>query len=256
MNKKRLIFSAGLAVVLGLALAVLFVPAKTLSEFVHLCFAPHTVAALAFSLPMVGMAVAAGLVDVQQIPLYDRVIIAAATLTTNPIQFFTVPIGNGTGINGAKQLWDTNLTQASRLEAPRSFLVRALRFYIEPDTALPDLIALYKNYVLVLIVGEKVYQLAPAWFFPQGGGAYSGGNLTTARLASTNPEQFYANGLPDPGAINVIAENLAVKIEQGENFRVELQGNPFTTVAAAGTTFGVGLNMRAVLDGVLSRQVQ
>jgi hypothetical protein len=201
-------------------------------------------------------AVAPGLVDVQQMPLYDRVIVAAATLTTNPIQFFVVPIGSGTGISGVKQLWDTNLTQASRLEAPRSFLVRAVRFYVEPDTTLVDLIAIFKNYVLALIVGEKTYQLAPAWFFPQGGGAYSAGNLTTARLASTITEQFYGNGFPDPNAVNVIAENLAVKIEQGENFRVELQGNTFTTAAAAGTTFGTGLNMRVVLDGVLSRQVQ
>lgn len=201
-------------------------------------------------------AVAAGLVDVQQMPLYDRVIVAAATLTTNPIQFFTVPIGSGTGINGVKQIWDTNLTQASRLEAPRSFLVRAVRFYIEPDISLADLTNLYKNYILNLIVGEKPYQLAPIWFFPQGGGAYSGGNLTTAALAGTLAAQFMANGAPDPSAINIIAENLAVKIEQGENFRVELQGNTFTTAAAAGTTFGQGLNMRCVLDGVLTRQVQ
>lgn len=201
-------------------------------------------------------AVAAGLVDVQQMPLYDRVIIAAATAVGNPVQFFTVPIGSGTGINGVKQLWDTNLTQASRLESPRSFLVRAVRFYIESDVALADLEALYKNYILVLIVGEKAYQLAPIWFFPQGGGAYSTGNLSTALLAATNQQQGNLNGIPDPRAINVIAENLAVKIEQGENFRVELQGNTFTTAAAAGTVFGVGLNMRVVLDGVLSRQVQ
>lgn len=201
-------------------------------------------------------AVAAGMIDVQQMPLYDRVIIAAATLTTNPIQFFTVPIGSGTGINGVKQIWDTNMTQSSRLEAPRSFLVRAVRFYVEPDIALADLTSLYKNYVLNFIVGEKTYQLAPIWFFPQGGGAYSGGNLSTARLASTIQEQFNANGRPDPSSINIIAENLGIKIEQGENFRVELQGNTFTTAAAAGTTFGQGLNMRCVLDGVLSRQVQ
>lgn len=201
-------------------------------------------------------AVAAGLVDVQQMPLYDRVIVAAATLTQNPIQFFTVPIGSGTGINGVKQLWDTNLTQASRLESPRSFLVRAVRFYVESDIALADLESLYKNYVLALIVGEKNYQLAPIWFFPQGGGAFGMGNLSTARLASTIQEQGNLNGIPDPRAINVIAENLAVKIEQGENFRVELQGNTFTTTAAAGTVFGQGLNMRVVLDGVLSRQVQ
>lgn len=201
-------------------------------------------------------AVAAGMIDVQQMPLYDRVIIAAGVATTNPIQFFTVPIGSGNGISGVKQIWDTNLTQASRLEAPRSFLIRAVRFYVEPDIALADLTALYKNYVLNLIVGEKTYQLAPIWFFPQGGGAYSGGNLSTARLASTVQEQFNANGRPDPNAINIIAENLGIKIEQGENFRVELQGNTFTPAAAGGTTFGQGLNMRCVLDGVLSRQVQ
>jgi hypothetical protein len=252
MDSKKQLFVfalAGLAVMLGLAIAA-YAGAfhqVTAKQWVHF--------ACAFGL-MGGMAVAAGLVDVQQIPLYDRVIIAAATLTTNPIQFFVVPLGSGTGISGSKQLWDTNLTQASRLEAPRSFLVRAVRFYIEPDTTILDLIKLYKNYVVVLIVGEKVYQLAPAWFFPQGGGVYSAGNLSTALLAATTITQTAANGLPDPGAINVIAENLAVKIEQGENFRVELQGNPFTTDAAAGTTFGVGLNMRVVLDGVLSRQVQ
>lgn len=207
------------------------------------------------TVPLFG-AVAAGLVDVQQMPLYDRVIIAAATLTTNPIQFFVQPIGGGTGISGTKQLWDTNLTQASRLEAPRSFLVRAVRFYFEPDTTINDILKVFKNYILVLIVGEKPYQLAPVWFFPQGGGIYSTGNLSTALLAATTITQVQGNGLPDPGAINVIAENLAVKIEQGENFRVELQGNTFTTDAAGGTTFGVGLNMRCVLDGVLSRQVQ
>jgi len=202
-------------------------------------------------------AVAAGMVDVQQMPLYDRVIIAANTATTNPILFFTTPIGQGVGISGGvKQIWDTNMTQAQRLEAPRSFLVRAVRFYVEPDTTFSDILNLYKNYILVLIVGDKTYQLAPIWFFPQGGGAYSAGNLTTARLASTLPEQFYGNGFPDPNSINIIAENLAVKIEQGENFRVELQGNSFTTAAAGGTTFGTGLNMRVALDGVLSRQVQ
>lgn len=201
-------------------------------------------------------AVMPGAIDIQQMPLYDRVIIAVATATTNPIQFFTVPIGSGTGINGVKQLWDTNLTQASRLEAPRSFQVRAVRLYFEQDTTGLDISNVFKNYVLALIVGEKAYQLAPVWFFPAGGGLYATGNLSTARLASTISEQWQGNGVPDPRAINVIAENLAVKIEQGENFRVELQGNSFTTQAAGGTTFGAGLNMRCVLDGILNRQVQ
>jgi hypothetical protein len=203
------------------------------------------------------MAVAPGLLDIQQMPLYDRASVAAATATPNPIQFFTTPIGNGTGVGGAaKQIWDTNLTQSQRLEAPRSFLVRAVRLYFRPDITLSDLNNVMDRYVLALIIGDKTYQLAPTWFFPGGGGPFSGGNLTTARLASTLPEQFYLNGAPDPRCINVIAENLAVKIDQNESFRVELQGASFTTATAGGTTFGTGLNMTCVLDGVLSRQVQ
>jgi len=189
-------------------------------------------------------------------PLYDRVIIAVAVATTNPIQFFTVPIGSGTGVNGSKQIWDTNMTQASRLESPRSFIVRALRVYFEGDIAVLDLLNFFKNYIVVLIVGEKTYQQAPLWFHPAGGGALINGNLSTARLASTINESAVSNGMPDPRAINVLDVPLAVKIDQNENFRVEFQGNSFTTQAAGGTVFGTGAGIRVVLDGELTRQVQ
>lgn len=201
-------------------------------------------------------AVAPGLVDKGMLPLYDRVIVPVATATGNPILFFTVPLGSGTGISGAKQLWDTNMTQAGRLEDPQHFEVRAVRFYVEPDIASSDLTKLYSNYVLNLIVGDKTYQLAPLWYFPAGGGLYASGNLSTARLASTLPEQFYGNGMPDPRAICAIDDTVSVKINQGENFRVELQGTTFTTQAAGGTVFGTGLDMRIVLDGILTRAVR
>ena len=203
------------------------------------------------------MAVAAGLMDVQQMPLYDRIIFAAAAVLPNPIQFFTLPIGQGVGIStGVKQVWDTNMTDAQKLPSPRSFLVRALRVYFENSIRMADLQSFFSHYVVALIVGEKNYQLAPLWFHPAGGGLHGGMAYSTAELALTTQASFVANGVPDPRSINVIDAPLAVKIEQGENFRVEFQGFPFTLAAAAGTTLGTGADIRVVLDGVLSRQVQ
>jgi len=197
------------------------------------------------------MAVAAGLLDRQQMPLYDRVIIAANTATTNPIQFFVTPIGSGVGISGGvKQKWDTNLTQPSRLESPKSFKVRALRVYFSPDILLADMVSFMKNYVVSCIVGEKEYQLAPVWFFPGGGSIFGLAATTATSTTITN----WSNGVPQPQSINVIDAPLAIDITQNENFRVEFQGNTFTTTASG--SGGTGANITVALDGVLTRQVQ
>lgn len=193
-------------------------------------------------------AVAPGMVDIQQIPLFDTVTVAVATAIVPPMQFFTVPIGTtGSGFATAKTIVQTNLTQPQRLEAPRSFEVHALRLYIQQDVVFADVLALYANLVAVLIVGEKAYQQAPIWFFPAGGGVT--GNPTQTGLTN------WQNGLANPCAINLIAQPFLVKLEQGENFRVELQGTSgFTTATAAAG--GTGLTLVAVLDGILTRQVQ
>ncbi|TAJ99757.1 hypothetical protein EPO44_10170 [bacterium] len=185
------------------------------------------------------MAVAPGLVDIQQIPLYDTATVAAAAATGNPVQFFVVPIG------GAKQRNQTNLTQAQRLEAPRSFEVHAVRLYVQEDIGQADWFSLNQNYVLSLIVGEKEYQLGPLWYFPAGGGLWRGGVATTAAATTISG---LSNGVPDPRAINLIHAQYVVRIEQGENFRVELQGTSFTAVAA--------IRLVCLLDGILTRQVQ
>lgn len=191
------------------------------------------------------MAVAPGMVDIQQIPLYDTFTVAAATAIVPPVQFYTVPIGtSGSGFATAKTVVQTNLTQPQRLEAPRSFEVHALRLYVQQDVLFADLVALYRNLVAVLIVGEKNYQQGPVWFFPAGGGIT--GNPTIA--AASN----WQNGERNPLAINLIASPFLVKLEQGENFRVELQGTTGFTTAAGGT----GLTLVSVLDGILTRQVQ
>ena len=67
-----------LQLLLGLGAVVAAVAACALAF--PLFGAKHLLAYIFTTVPIFG-AVAAGLVDVQQIPLYDRVIIAAATLT-------------------------------------------------------------------------------------------------------------------------------------------------------------------------------
>lgn len=205
----------------------------------------HFYAVLVGSSLCFGMAVAPGMVDIQQIPLFDTFTVAAGTAIVPPVQFFTVPIGTiGSGFATAKTAVQTNLTQPQRLEAPRSFEVHALRLYVQQDVLFADLVSLYNKLVAVLVVGEKNYQQGPVWFFPAGAGIT--GNPTAA--AQTN----WQNGERNPLAINLIASPFLVKLEQGENFRVELQGTTGFTPLAAGT----GLTIVAVLDGILTRQVQ
>jgi hypothetical protein len=193
-------------------------------------------------------AVAPGMVDIQQIPLYDTFTVPVATAIVPPVQFFTVPIGTiGSGFATAKTIVQTNLTQPARLEAPRSFEVHALRIFVDQNILFLDLRNTYNNLVAVLIVGEKAYQQGPVWMFPAGGGIT--GNPTLSGQSN------WQNGLANPCAINLIAQPFLVKLEQGENFRVELQGTAgFTTAAAA--VGGTGITFTVVLDGILTRQVQ
>lgn len=191
------------------------------------------------------MAVAPGLVDIQQIPLYDTVIVAENAAVGNPVQFFVTPIG------GTKQRNQTNLTQAQRLEAPRSFKIHAVRLWWQENALIADIYSLMQNYCLVLIVGEKEYQIGPLWYFPAGGGVVRSAVSTT--VTNTTLAALH-NGVPDARAINVIGAPYVIGIEQGENFRVELQGTSFTTTAAG--SGGTGLRLMCLLDGILSRQVQ
>jgi hypothetical protein len=200
------------------------------------------------------MPVIPGVRTIQQRPIYDRVIVAVSTLTVNPVQFFTVPIGSGTGISGVKQIWDTNLNQAQTLPFGKDYLVRAIRFMVQPDITLNDLRRLFSNYILAFIVGDKTYWQGPIQLLPQGGGAFQSGQLSTAVLAITTAAQAWGNGWPDSRSINTL--DLPVRIANGENFRVELQGVAFTTDVTASTLFGTGLDMRVILDGEISEFAQ
>lgn len=203
-------------------------------------------------------AVAPGMVDIQQIPLYDTFTIPTNTPIVPPVQFFTVPIGQtGSGFTTAKNSVQTNLTDPQRLPAPRSFEVHAVRLYWKQDIIFADVLNSYGQLNLVLIVGEKVYQQGPLWMFPAGGGVTGNPAVALYDQAAPTQVQFtnWQNGECNPCAINVIAQPFIVRIEQGENFRVELQGTTgFTTSNTA--TYATGITFVCVLDGILTRQVQ
>lgn len=181
------------------------------------------------------------LIDVQQMPLYDTLVIAANTATPTLQYMFTEPISATKGRNR------TNLTQGGRLESPKSFVVKAIRVAFGPQMIYSDCANLYEKYILRLIVGDKDYQCAPLDFFPAGGGIVA---VTGFDGAAAPTEKIYlSNGLQDPRAINVL--ELPITLGQGENFRVELEGTSFTTLST-----GTGIFLRVYLDGILGRQVQ
>lgn len=205
-------------------------------------------------------AVAPGMVDIQQMPLYDTWTVASGTVFVPPIQFFTVPIGTiGSGFTSAKTQVQTNMTDTQRLQAPRSFEVHALRIFVLQNICHQDVELLYTSLNAVLIVGEKPYQQAPIWFFPAGGGMT--GNPAVALYDEAAPTKSlytnWQNGECNPCAINLIAQPFLIKIEQGENFRVELQGvGNLTSTATGSVPEATGITIVCVLDGILTRQVQ
>src|SRR3954447_3091756 len=165
-------------------------------------------------------------------PLYDTITFSSSASVPALQYMFTTPISATKGRNL------TNLTSSGRLEAPKAFMIHAIRVVLAHDVALADAAALMKNYILRLVIGDKDYQIGGLEYFPGGAGL-----VATSTVASA---QFLYNGIPDPRAINTLSN--PIQIGQGENFRVELEGTAFTSAAA--------IWLRVYLDGILGRQVQ
>lgn len=183
--------------------------------------------------------------------VYDTVEVPAATLTANPIQFFTLALGQGTSPvagSGGKQVQDTNLTEPQKLPntAPDMW-VYGVRFIVGAKTTFNDLAQLMRNYVLTLLVNNSVYLQGPIDLFPAGGGLFAAGAMSTAQLATTTTTFGVINGFPACTAALLLSKPIG--IGQGETFRVELNGTPFTTDAAGSTILGNKLFMRVVLEG-------
>lgn len=179
--------------------------------------------------------------DVQHEPLYDTVTVAAGSAISNNQQFFSSP--------GSKTLAQTNVTTAKRLDAPEAFTVMGIRFRVQEDILLADLISLMggvNGYVLEFWIGQKYYNRAPLWFYNSGGGITG---LTTRSASSA-----FTNGMPGRSEAGALAINIV--IDNQATFYGNMVSSTTALTLTAGASGGNGATMQMLLDGLHARGVQ
>jgi hypothetical protein len=190
--------------------------------------------------------------------IYDYYEVAVATVVTSQI-LYSIPRGQQyTPAGGAaftKQKYHTPLLQAGQLSAPQKLMVKGLSAYLRSDIAAGDYNLFSGNTLVTFQVDQKDYLNIVLAKLPGGGGP---AGFFTSDVAAVTSSSI-ANGWPEANAIYAL-EGDGVQIEQQQNFTViidptQVQAGAFTTLAAAGTTFGTGVKMIFTLEGLLSRAV-
>lgn len=218
------------------------------------------------------------LADVQPWLFYDRLKTAAGASPGN-LLFFTTPLSS------TKSKLDTNLKQAGRLPDPKHFLAMAMRFVVSPDIAPADLDLILKSYYIEFEIGDKIYAEGHLDLYPGGAGVSGLAAVSVAGTNSTNIVQLGTmqlnNGEANPNAVNSWGTDHGIHILQGQTFQVRALAPTAVTLAAAATTNntpqgigattitagtagasgtgtfgGIGADIRAILDGILYREVQ
>lgn len=174
--------------------------------------------------------------DVQHEPLYDTFTTAAAGTIANLSQFFTNPAG--------KTMNQTNVTTAKRLDAPEAFAVMGIRFFVQPNILLADLVAIEANFALEFWIGQKYYNRGLLWHYNAGGGI-SG----ASSVAGTS---FYTNGAT--GRIHMHELAINIVIDNQASFFGQLNG--VATVLSGTGSGGTGATLVMLLDGLHARGVQ
>lgn len=185
--------------------------------------------------------------DIQPWLYYDRLSAAAAATPSTQLLFFTVPLG------AAKTKLDTNLKQAGRLPDPKHFLVLSMRFIFDAGMNLADVVLMNKSYYLEMEIGDKIF--AEGHFDTYPGGAGLDG-FAPASTAVAGAQSVQNNGIPSPLSVNSWGKEHGIHILQGQSFVVRALAPTPVTLGAAGTALTPGLNVRALLDGILYREVQ
>ncbi len=180
--------------------------------------------------------------DIQPWLYYDRLTAAANTTPANNLLFFTTPMSS------TKTKLDTNLKQAGRLPDPKHFLVMSIRFMFGSNMTVADIQAMIRNYYVELEIGDKIFAEGHIDMYP-GGGGIDGVATTTA---TTTTITALNNGIATPSATNNWGSEHGIHILQGQTFQVRLISPSAPTLAASGH----GLDIRAILDGNLYREVQ
>lgn len=212
--------------------------------------------------------------DFEKIPLRSFYGVAAATATILQ-RLFTVTIGqvfNQGGMNFTQTSLHTSMTKVNELPNPRKHLVREVALFLDNRMNQVDVVRFLSESLVTLIIGQKTFLQDLAGQIAGGGGAWNQSTFGSASVAGnampysencyrlTAPQSMYVepSGLPSFPAVD------GVVIEQGQNFRVEIDPTlaaqyaavGFTTAAAAATPAGIGISAYLHLRGTQLIEVQ
>lgn len=178
-------------------------------------------------------------------PVWDTLV----RTTGNP----ATTISNNTALFGnanVGQLALTNLQTAGQLASDQTFVILALRCYMLFDgtNRRANYLNVSAGLIWTLTLGTKPMFVAPAWYFPQGGGIWG---------FDSNSSTF-TNGTPGQGDIVKLARPIVIPVRQ--NFQATAGFFPIgTTDALALLNSGATDDLKIVqfyLDGMQTRDVQ
>ena len=203
------------------------------------------------------MPIQANTADLANWILYDRISAAQATTTATQYQMFVTPYNQS-----SKTKADTNLSLPRQLEAPQFFNAQSIGFEFGPDMWLPDVTAFIKAYYFEFWVGNKIYAEGPLEAAQSGYGLYGAFAATGTNATPITQASVVSNGMPmgAPSFSLVLPQPLGdgitgVTILQSQAFYVNLVAATGVGLTATASG-GVGLTLRCILAGILSRGVQ
>jgi hypothetical protein len=177
--------------------------------------------------------------DIQDTPLYDTVVLAAAA-TISPL---TSVLFTSVGPQSGKTLALTNMATPQKLNAPEAFAIFGFRFRYSENISLLDIYNVVNGFCFEFWMGQKNYQRGPIWNYNAGGGIWAAlTNSTTSVLNNGTPGRSDMHRL----GINVVIENQM-------SFYGLLNGNNYVLAASPG---GIGITFQMMLSGLYARGVQ
>lgn len=175
--------------------------------------------------------------DIQDTPLYDTVVLAAAAAITPLTSVLFTSVGPQSG----KTLALTNMATPQKLNAPQAFAIFSFRFRYSENISLLDIYNVLNGFCYEFWMGDKNYQRGPIWCYNAGGGIY--GLATSAQTTVLN------NGMPGRSDMHRLGINIV--IENQMSFYALLNGTSYTLNAG-----GTGITFQSVLSGLYARGVQ
>ncbi len=165
----------------------------------------------------------------------------------------TTPLVNSYRLFGNANIGNlafTNMTVAGQLASDATYVILAIRcwMFFDGTNRRANYLNVTSQLFWTIVVGQKPMFVAPAWYFPAGGGTW--GFDATASI--------FNHGTPEQGAILKLARPVIVPVRQ--NFSATADFYSIGTTSAldglnSGATDDVK-NISIMLDGLETRDVQ